>query len=192
MNVDQVQQLLINYDEGEKLFSLTDVNGKKHLMLPAKAALHDLTNYVKLKPSKLSAESRFQEVFELLPQQVFRINCTIKIHMLSPDTDYACYLVFKLSEQCDGLYCPVQVRDLLQRKTEEAGIIYLIPPSPWNIHDFIKIPRQRTDGLMEVEVWKFNSTHDLKNNCLPMNLRMTSYEGTMSGLIVCGLEFRPM
>ncbi|GJX96714.1 kinase-like domain, phloem protein 2-like protein [Tanacetum coccineum] len=192
MNVDQVQQLLINYDEGEKLFSLTDVNGKKYLMLPAKAALHDLTNYVKLKPSKLSAESRFQEVFELLPQQVFRINCTIKIHMLSPDTDYACYLVFKLSEQCDGLYCPVQVRDLLQRKTEEAGIIYLIPPSPWNIHDFIKIPRQRTDGLMEVEVWKFNSTHDLKNNCLPMNLRMTSYEGTMSGLIVCGLEFRPI
>ena len=135
---------------------------------------------------------RFHEVIELLPQQVFRINCAIESHMLSPDTEYVCYLVFKLSEQCDGLHCPVKVRDLLQRKTEEAGIIYLIPPSPWNIHDFIKIPRQRTDGLMEVEVWKFNSTHDLKNNCLPMKLRLTSYEGTMSGLIVCGFEFRPM
>ncbi|GJX56423.1 kinase-like domain, phloem protein 2-like protein [Tanacetum coccineum] len=110
MNVDQVQQFL-TYEEGEKLFSLTEVNGKTHLMLPAKAALHDFTND-KLFTSKSSAESR--------------------------------------------------------------------------------IPRQRTDGLMEVEVWKFNSTHDLKNNCLPMSLRLTSYEGTMSGLIVCGLEFRPV
>ncbi|GJW36960.1 kinase-like domain, phloem protein 2-like protein [Tanacetum coccineum] len=188
--VQEVQHFQTNYDEDEKLFSLDEVNGK-HLMLPAKVALHDSSN-VKLFTSKPSASSRFQEVFELLPQQVFRINCTIKSHMLSPDTEYVCYLVFKLSEQFDGLHCPVKVRDLLQRKTEEAGIIYLIPPSPWNIHDFIKIPRQRGDGLMEVEVWKFNSTHDLKNNCLPMNLRMTSYEGTMSGLIVCGLEFRPI
>ncbi|PWA44709.1 serine/threonine-protein kinase, active site protein [Artemisia annua] len=191
MSVDQVQQLLTNYDEGEKLFSLTEVNGKKHPILPAKEALHDSTN-VRLFTLKSSADSRFHEVIELLPQQVFRIDCKIESHMLSPDTKYVCYLVFKLSEQRDGLHCPVKVRDLLQRKTEEAGIIYLIPPSPWNIHDFIKIPRQRTDELMEVEVWKFNSTHDLKNNCLPMNLRFTSYEGTMSGLIVCGLEFRPM
>ncbi|GKD71222.1 kinase-like domain, phloem protein 2-like protein [Tanacetum coccineum] len=150
-------------------------------MLPAKVALNDSSNG-KLFTSKPSASSRASIPYQL----------PIKSHMLSPDTEYVCYLVFKLSEQCDGLHCPVKVQDLLQRKTEEAGIIYLIPPSPWNIHHFIKIPRQRTDGLMEVEVWKFNSTHDLKNNCLPMNLRLTSYEETMSGLIVCGLEFRPM
>ncbi|MFS7990898.1 putative phloem protein [Helianthus anomalus] len=45
---------------------------------------------------------RFQEVIELLPQQVFRISCTIKSQMLSQDTEYVCYLVFKLSETCQG------------------------------------------------------------------------------------------
>ncbi|GKD29347.1 kinase-like domain, phloem protein 2-like protein, partial [Tanacetum coccineum] len=191
MKVDQVQQFLINYDEGEKLFSLTDVNGKKHLMLPAEAALHEFTN-VKLFTSKLSAESRFQEVFELLPQQVFRINCAIKSHMLSPDTEYGCYLVFKLSEQCGGLHCPVKVRDLLQRKNEEAGIVYFISPGSWNVHDFIKTPKQRRDGWMEVNVWNFKSKHNLENGSFHVNLKLTSYEGTMSGLIVRGLEFRPM
>nr|GEV14799.1 protein kinase-like domain, phloem protein 2-like protein [Tanacetum cinerariifolium] len=148
MKVDQVQQLLINYDKGEKLFWLTDMNGKKHLMLLAEAALHDFAN-VKLFTSKLSADSRFQEVFELLPQQVLRINCAIKSHMLSPDTEYVCYLLFKLTEQCDGLHCPVKVRDLLQKKIEEAGIVYCISPSLWNVHDFIKTPTQRGDGWME-------------------------------------------
>ncbi|MFS8026602.1 hypothetical protein Hanom_Chr16g01488701 [Helianthus anomalus] len=29
-------------------------------------------------------------------------------------------------------------------------------------------------------------------DCIHSNLKLISYEGTMCGLIVCGLEFRPM
>ncbi|KAK9058890.1 hypothetical protein SSX86_023734 [Deinandra increscens subsp. villosa] len=178
-----------NYDEGEKLFSLSEVNGTKHLMLSAKAALYNISD-LKLYKSKPSSESRFQEVLELLPQPIFRISCKIKSQMLSQDTEYACYLVFKLSEKCRGLHCPVEVRDILQ-KNRAVEIVYFKPPRPWNIHDITRVANQRKDGWMEVNIWKFNSTHELKNDCIPVNLKLISYGGTISGIIVCGLEFRP-
>ncbi|KAJ0625041.1 putative protein kinase RLK-Pelle-DLSV family [Helianthus annuus] len=67
MNLDQVQMPTksgmitkgsINYDYGEELFSLTEVNGKKHIMLSAKAALYNFPELMlfNLKPSP---ESRF-------------------------------------------------------------------------------------------------------------------------------------
>ncbi|GJW05815.1 kinase-like domain, phloem protein 2-like protein [Tanacetum coccineum] len=45
---------------------------------------------------------RFQEVMELLPQPVFYLKCTVKSQMLSLGTEYACYLLFKLSEENQG------------------------------------------------------------------------------------------
>ncbi|GJW19491.1 hypothetical protein Tco_0026927 [Tanacetum coccineum] len=45
---------------------------------------------------------------------------------------------------------------------------------------------------MEIQLWKFNSAHEFKDDSLSMNMKFTSLEGTMSGLIVCGLEFRPV
>lgn len=134
---------------------------------------------------------RFQEVIELRSQQICRITCTIKSQMLSHYTEYVCYLVFKLSENCQGLHCPVEVQDLLHRENKEAEYIYFISPSQWNIHDTTRVPEQRDDRWMEVKVWKFNS-RELKNNRLHVSLKLINLEGTMSGLIVCGLEFRPM
>lgn len=132
-------------------------------------------------------------MIELLPQQVLRINCKIKSQMLSQDTDYACYLVFKLSEKCRGLHCPVKVRNLLHRNKKEVEIIYFRSPKPWNLHDTNQAPQQRPDGWMEVKVWKFNLNHELiKNDSFRVNLKLISYEGTLSGLILCGLEFRPL
>ncbi|KAK9058889.1 hypothetical protein SSX86_023733 [Deinandra increscens subsp. villosa] len=179
-----------NYEEGEKFFSLSEVNGTKHLMLSAKAALYNVSD-LKLYKSKPSSESRFQEALELLPQPIFRISCKIKSQMLSQDTEYACYLVFKLSEKCRGLHCPVEVRDLLQ-KNRAVEIVYFKPPRPWNMHDITRVANQRKDGWMEVNIWKFNSTHELKNDCIPVNLKLISYGGTISSIIVCGLEFRPI
>nr|XP_043638914.1 uncharacterized protein LOC122610010 isoform X3 [Erigeron canadensis] len=199
LNIDQMQQLSTNckqkykdsidYEDGK--FMLSEINGRRHLMLSAKAAFHNFSN-AKLFTSKPTSKSRFQKVIELLPQQVFRINCTIKSRMLSQDTEYACYLVFKLSETCQGLHCPVKVRDLLQQENKESEILYFISPSPWNIHHVTRVPQQREDGLMEVNVWKFKLNHQVKNDCFLVNLKFTSYEGPMSGLIVYGLEFRPL
>ncbi|KAJ0874375.1 putative phloem protein [Helianthus annuus] len=188
-NCEPTYKRSIDYEDGK--FALSEVNGKRHLMLSAKAARYNFSN-VKLFTIKPSSQSRFQEVIELLPQQVFRISCTIKSQTLSQDTEYVCYLVFKLSETCQGLHYPVKVRDLLQQENKEAEIIYFTSPSSWNIHDITRVPQQREDGCMEVYVWKYNSNHQLKSDCLLVNLKFTSYEGTMSGLTVYGLEFRPL
>ncbi|GJW17080.1 kinase-like domain, phloem protein 2-like protein [Tanacetum coccineum] len=55
-----------------------------------------------------------------------------------------------------------------------------------------RVPNQREDGWMEIQLWKFNSAHEFKDDSLSINMKFTSLEGTMSGLIVCGLEFRPV
>ena len=128
---------------------------------------------------------------ELLPRQVFRIKYKIESQKLSPFTEYACYLVYKLSETCQGLHCPVKVRDLLHRKKKETKIIYFRSPAPMNQHD-ASVPKQRKDGWMEVMVWKFDSKSKLGNNPIPMNLKLITYEGTMSGLTICGLDFQPL
>ncbi|GJX99438.1 kinase-like domain, phloem protein 2-like protein [Tanacetum coccineum] len=187
-NFEEIFKISRNYDE---LFWLGEINRKKLFVLSAKAAIYKFSN-VNLFTSMPSAHSRFQEVIELLPQRVFHINCMIKSQMLSPDTEYVCYLVFKLSETCHGLHYPVNVRDVLHQENNEAEFVYFINPSPLNIHGFTRIPKQREDGWMEIQVWKFNSTHVFKDDSLSMNMKFTSHEGIMSGLIVCGLEFRPV
>nr|GEW57166.1 hypothetical protein [Tanacetum cinerariifolium] len=58
--------------------------------------------------------------------------------------------------------------------------------------NFREIFKQRKDGCMEIQLRKFNSPHELKDDFLSMNMRFTSLEGTMHGLIVCGLDFRPL
>ncbi|GJY31173.1 kinase-like domain, phloem protein 2-like protein, partial [Tanacetum coccineum] len=61
-----------------------------------------------------------------------------------------------------------------------------------SIHEEARVPNQREDGWMEIQLWKFNSAHEFKDDSLSINMKFTSLEGTMSGLIVCGLEFRPV
>ncbi|GJY00341.1 kinase-like domain, phloem protein 2-like protein [Tanacetum coccineum] len=166
-----------NYDE---LFWLGEVDGKKLLVLSAKAkaALYKFS-IVDTFTSKPPAQSRFKEVIELLPQQVFHIKCTMKSQLLSPDTEYVCYLLFKLSENCQGMHCPVKVRDILHQEKREAEFLYFITPEPLNIHDITRVPKQREDGWMEIQLWKFNSAHEFKDDSLSMNMRFTSLEGTM-------------
>ena len=139
----------------------------------------------------ISYISRYQEAIELQRQQVFRIKCKVEGERLSPDTKYTCYIVFKISQNCRGLHCPVLVRALLKRNNKEKGIIYFRSPSPCNVNDNDRVPEEREGGWMEVNVWQFNSSNELKDDCVSINLKLISYEGTMSGLIVSNLEFRP-
>ncbi|KAJ0624974.1 putative phloem protein [Helianthus annuus] len=176
----------------DNLFLATEMNGKQRLMLSAKAVLYDSSN-VKLFRLKPSEQSRFGDVIEVLSQPVVRIKCKIDELYLSPDIYYRCYLIFKLSEKCRGLHCPVKVRGPLHRSNKVIKNLYLRSPNAWNIHDIDQVPKQREDGWMEVNVWTFK-TKDVQRmfQGISVNLKLISYEGTMSGLIVCGLEFRPM
>ncbi|KAK9057851.1 hypothetical protein SSX86_022689 [Deinandra increscens subsp. villosa] len=191
--IEEAKEVLNSNSKKDYLLPWDEVKRKKHLMimLSAKGVSYNSFN-VKDLNLKHPAESRFKEVIEVVPQQVFRIKLKIPSQMLSPDTKYACYLVFKLTEKCHGLHCPVKVRDLLHRNNKEVDIIYFRSPCPWNLHRSHSVPEQREDGWMEVKVWKVNSSHQLRNDYIPVNLKLITYEGTMSGLVVCGLEFRSM
>ncbi|KAJ0736020.1 putative protein kinase RLK-Pelle-LRR-I-1 family [Helianthus annuus] len=140
----------------------------------------------------LSIQTGFTDAVECSRQQILHIKCKIKSQMLSANTQYACYLVFKLSEKCCGLHGPVIVRDLFHWRSKETGVIYFRYPKPWNVRDIDWVPRQRKDGWMEVIMWKFNSNYELKNDHLFVNLKLITYQGTMSGLIVRGIKFRPI
>ncbi|PWA91734.1 protein kinase-like domain, Phloem protein 2-like protein [Artemisia annua] len=188
-DVDRVRQLPTDFNK--ELFWLGSIGKKKLLIVSAKAALQNVSNE-RLFTSKSSSDSRFQEVIELLPQKIFHIKCTIKSQMLSPYTEYACYLVFKRSDKYEGLHSPVKVHDVLHHENNKAEFLYFITPSPLNIHDTTRVPNQRKDGWMEIQLWKFYSYSAFKDDSLSMNMKFTNLEGTMSGLVVCGLEFRPM
>nr|GEV76937.1 protein kinase-like domain, phloem protein 2-like protein [Tanacetum cinerariifolium] len=105
--------------------------------------------------------------------------------MLSQDTEYVSYLVFKLSEKCQGLHCPVKVRDVLHKENNEVEFVYFISPSALNINGNTRVPKQREDGWMEIQMWKFNSTHEFKDGSLSIDIKFTSHEGTIIGKMIC-------
>ncbi|CAH1428055.1 unnamed protein product [Lactuca virosa] len=175
-------------DNGETLFSLSKVNGKRCHMLPAKAIIYNSSNIKLCNPP---TESRFEEVVEILSHQDFRIKCDIETKMLSSDTTYACFLVFKLSKKCHGLQCPVKARDLVPHRKERTKIISFRYPSTVNLDRIKWIPEQREDEWMEVIVWETNVDNMHNDEYVPMDLKLTCFEGNMSGLIVYGIDFRP-
>nr|KAJ0225024.1 hypothetical protein LSAT_V11C100018270 [Lactuca sativa] len=75
---------------------------------------------------------------------------------------------------------------------DKKGIIDFRFPNPCNVNDTDWVPEEREDEWMEVKVWQFNSSNKIRDDWVSINLKLISYEGTMSGLIVSSLEFRLM
>ncbi|KAL4557933.1 hypothetical protein LXL04_036128 [Taraxacum kok-saghyz] len=179
-------------DNGQKIFSLSKRNTKKCHMLPAKAIIYDqscVKSYAKNPQAQLRC--KFEEFVEILSHNEIRIKCDIETKLLSSRTVYACFLVFMVSDSCHGLKFPVKARDLLPYSKERTKLITFTSPNIVNLDKIKWIPKQREDGWMEVRVWETNS--DAHNDdFIPMDLKLISFEGTMSGLLVCGIEFRPI
>ncbi|GJS89140.1 phloem protein 2-like protein [Tanacetum coccineum] len=194
MTEKELYELLITgvlIDNGEKLFLLSKVNCKKCHMLPPKAVINKSSD-AKYFKCQSSATSRFEEVVELQRCQAFSIKCDIETQMLSQETAYACYLVFQLPDNCMGLKFPVKKRDLLIKNNKESTIIYLKAPGPVDLYRDKRVPENREDGWMEVIVWEFVYNNETKENYIPMELKLACLGGTLSGLTVCGVEFRPL
>ncbi|XP_076916328.1 uncharacterized protein LOC143575992 [Bidens hawaiensis] len=154
---------------------------KEDEMLRAREVVHN--------SSKLAIESRFKWTIEFLREQVFHIKCKIKSEMLSSNKENVCYLVFKLSDKHCGLHGPVVVRDQFHWRTKETKVFYFRPQKPWNLHNTDWVPKERTDGWMEVIVWKYNLNYVFKNDHIFVNLKLVTYQGTMTGLILRNIEF---
>ncbi|KAK9068521.1 hypothetical protein SSX86_012635 [Deinandra increscens subsp. villosa] len=195
-NSDSMQQGPIDYDRKSQLVDdekVSEVKGKKCHMLPANMVLYDSSNVKCFKWKRLAESSKdgFIEAAEFLSHQVFEIKCKIETQKLSLDANYACHLIFTLSPKCHGLHCPVKVQDVLE-KNKEFKFLYFRSPRFVHLQGNGRVPEHREDGLMEVILWEFNSGNKPSDDNLPMSLKLRCYEGNMYGLIVYGIEFRPI
>ncbi|KAL7587440.1 hypothetical protein Lser_V15G40498 [Lactuca serriola] len=144
---------------------------------------------------------RFGKV-ALDPLGSFSINCSSK--MLSPQTTYACYLVYKLKQ---NHVSPVKVNNVMSTAPyhTHTWYIYLLSPQipiirpkvhhnthkPLNRSKKKGLPQERNDGWMEVQVTEFQT--DTTNELIFENLQLTFPENKRhKGLIVQGIEFKPV
>nr|XP_043628063.1 uncharacterized protein LOC122599568 [Erigeron canadensis] len=218
------QGLLIHYkppfsffqrptNHGQQWFCL-DKNGKTCLMLPARAVcMLESTNEsegIVLHEWKSLPESRFGEGLVTSSSNsnkhiVIKEN---KIRLLSPETKYACYLVYKIER--GGCTSPMRVRYYPRDwgSWKYGSYIYLVSPQTpvirpkagQNTHNPLirprlkGIPQQRSDGWMEVQVWEFqtDTTAMTVIPSLSLDYQGTYHEDYLKGLIIIGIEFKPI
>ncbi|CAN6252856.1 unnamed protein product [Urochloa humidicola] len=184
--------------------------GAKCYMLSARS-LHiswgDTPRYWRWIP--LPESCRFSEGAEL--RFVWWLEIRGKIHskMLSQDTTYASYIVFRLADKSYGLDLPSQEasitiagstttrgvclqRGILHENNEDcAG---LRGPFGRRYHRacgaHLVFPKRRTDGWMELKLGEFY-VKDCDTGEVCMNLMETKGGKSKAGLIVQGIEIRP-
>jgi hypothetical protein len=150
----------------------------------------------------------------------FKIRGKIHSNMLSQDTIYAAYIVFKLNEYFIGLDYPAQEASVsfgetnLTRKVCFQGydgedVAGGVPGHYWPIRSFpaqrarrrnrravphgenVTLPRQRADGWMELVLGEFYMGGD-DDGEVSFSLIETKGGNWKSGLIVQGIEIRRM
>ncbi|KAF2319560.1 hypothetical protein GH714_017445 [Hevea brasiliensis] len=204
-------------DDGRKSFALEKWTGRKCYMLSAR----DLTiiwsnspDYWRWLPDP---DSRFSEVAELIDVCWFEINDEISIQMLSPETSYAAYLVFKLTTSAYGFEGhPAEITVELAGSEKDKRSVFLVPvrgqrrqhqtlrrltglfncsrvsgsqPSVPAGKSYGKYPKERVDGWLEIELVEFYNKKG-GDGKLKICLRETGghWKG---GVIVQGIEIRP-
>ncbi|XP_076909266.1 putative F-box protein PP2-B2 [Bidens hawaiensis] len=185
-------------NDGEQWFSI-DRDGKKCVTVSAREALEE----DKWKWTYL-AESRFEEVADYFNLPKFGILCKFRSKLLSPQTTYGVYLVYKLSEGyrhvnpppvlvADKGSHPKEVHNIFLRTPQTPVISYTAKNkalNPSNMPKMEDLPKERSDGWMEVQVHKFQTRPNIK--MVSARLSLSSYDMGFQGLTVQCLEFRPV
>ncbi|MFS7928098.1 putative protein kinase RLK-Pelle-CrRLK1L-1 family [Helianthus anomalus] len=186
---------LISDNETERgiWFSL-DKSGKKCHMLSAALVWSS-------KKKVLLPESRFGEAIHLGDNSYIYVTTNVQSQLVSFETTYACYLVYKLPEDQSGFKAPVEVEDNKCDSVDKICYIYLTSPQTpvikpkagQNTHNPLSrpkikgLPQQRNDGWIEVQIWELRAATTIN-----MELRLKLCDKKFSGLIIEGIEFRPI
>ncbi|CAN6362985.1 unnamed protein product [Urochloa humidicola] len=143
-------------------------------------------------------DSRFATCAELLAVCWLDIAGTIASRMLSGDTRYAAYLVFKMDDDCYGLDSPLQVASVSIGEDTSTHPVRLQIHAGEEENDATeqevppRLPLERPDGWMEVELgdWYNHGSDDIE---VCASVKETTYGGNWKkGLIIQGLEIRPI
>ncbi|GMI96130.1 phloem protein 2-B11 [Hibiscus trionum] len=132
-------------------------------------------------------ESRFPEVAVLLIEWWLEVKGRIETRILSPNTNYAAYLVYKL-KAVDGIafkqrpICLSVNVDGVASREVRRGSLY-----PWDESGHV---RERGDGWIEAEMGEFlNGSGD--DGTVEFVLKQNDSGYPVKGLIVEGIELRP-
>ncbi|KAK9009761.1 hypothetical protein V6N11_036289 [Hibiscus sabdariffa] len=168
-------------------FQLEKGTGKKCYTLGARA----LSIAYEESPYKLTwtslPESRFPEVAELLIEWWLEVKGRIETGILSPNTNYAAYLVYKL-KAVDGIAFKQRLVGLSINvggvASREVRRVSLYP------RDESRHVRERGDGWIEAEMGEFyNERGD--DGTVEFVLKQSDSGYPVRGLIVEGIELRP-
>ncbi|KAH7857138.1 hypothetical protein Vadar_009456 [Vaccinium darrowii] len=193
-------------DGGKLGFALDRVSGKKCYTLPARelaiAWKEDTRYWVWIS----LPESRFSEVAQLLNVWWLDIWGTINTAMLSANTTYAAYLIFKITDQrhfgFESLPVKASVRFLKEGEEYEddkSSTVSLTMQPLRSRHrgereigrlprENVRFPQIRRDGWMEIELGEF---HNDEGDDGEVEMRLREVREWKSGLIVEGIEVRP-
>ncbi|KAM0070280.1 putative phloem protein [Helianthus debilis subsp. tardiflorus] len=177
---------LISDDETKRgiWFSL-DKNGKKYHMLSAAHIWSWKKNTIQLGDDS----------------HIF-IRTEVQSQLVSSETTYACYLVYKLPEDQSGFEAPVKLEDERCDSVDIIWYIYLTSPqtqvirpkagqnthNPLNRPKIKGLPQQRNDGWIEVKIWELRAATTIN---MELTLGLCDKK-KFSGLIIEGIEFRPI
>ncbi|CAI9295519.1 unnamed protein product [Lactuca saligna] len=206
-------------DGGNKSFSLDKKTGKKCYMLAARdlsIVWGDTPRYWRWISLP---ESRFAEVAELISVCWFEVHGRISTSMLSPNTTYVAFIVFKSTSETYGFeYQPAEVSIgisgletqtqtvLLEPESEERRRYPVVPRRRMGMfhrrhlpnHPVVvpvntqssKGPKQREDGWLEIELGEY---YIKKGEEGELEMSMTEVKGGnwKGGLLIQGIEIRP-
>ncbi|XP_030933945.1 F-box protein PP2-B10-like [Quercus lobata] len=186
-------------DDNKKSFFLDKSSGKKCYLLAARdlcivwGGTPQYWRWISL------PESRFPEVAKLLDEWWFDIRGKIHTSMLSPNTNYAAYLVYKLARRAYGFTNPppkASVGKSGEGEDYKQTVCLCMPAVEPSQQDQVVLPQQHTshpklrkDGWLEIELGQFFN----KGGEDELQIRLMEVEaGTQkTGLIVEGIEIRP-
>ncbi|XVF57542.1 hypothetical protein PTKIN_Ptkin06aG0214200 [Pterospermum kingtungense] len=198
----QLFQLLCDpvvIDGGNKIFKLEKSSGKKSYILSAKE-LSITWSYNPLYWSWIPmAESRFSRVAVLRTTDWLEIRGHISTQMLTPNSSYGAYLIFKISDSAYGLdLMPAEVAvEVGNQQVSYSSVFLQHQESKKKQMEMRKskegkyqgIVRERDDGWMEIEVGEFFSGE----NDEEVKMSLVEVKGChlKGGLVIEGIEVRP-
>ncbi|KAD6453722.1 hypothetical protein E3N88_08428 [Mikania micrantha] len=176
-----------------------DKNGKKCHKLSA-AYIRTLSKGDEIHLS----ETRFNEA-TLLSLSEFSFTYEIESFLISPQTTYAIYLVYKyLPENQSRFEGPVRVTKNWDPRFDDWYVYLVSPTTPvigpkadQNTHNPVHrpkikgIPQQRNDGWMEVQIWEFQTTATIEMYPIVFYLKSRNNIPSFEGLVIQGFEVRP-
>ncbi|KAL4561135.1 hypothetical protein LXL04_033297 [Taraxacum kok-saghyz] len=185
-------------DDGNMSFSLNKHNGKKCFMVGAKALSIAWQDTLVFWRWRTLPESRFSKVAELLAVCWLEIKGKIRTSMLSSETSYAAYLVYKIGDISHGLDFPGKT--MIRHNGDDVAVttVHIKPPKDGeNLQgsgdaDVMGVgPRTRADGFMEIELGRFYNNGETDEE-VEMGFMETRELHWKSGLIVEGIDIRPL